>query len=128
MIKKCDVTLKSVVDGAVNSFFAEGKLKNHDEKIELCYFEDSTEISFTFHGGKVWLNREGDYSLRLMLVQGERTRGEIGINGNVGDLEIYTHVVEYKISKNKLTARLRYDILLGEDVQKMELHVQANAK
>ena len=128
MIKKCDVTLKSRADDAVNSFFAVGNLEEIDRKIKLSYYEDSNFISLTFHDGKAWLDREGDYLLSLALIKGETTRGEIAINGNVGDLEIYTHTVEYKSSKNKLTACLRYDILLGDGAQSMELHVQANVK
>lgn len=128
MIKKCDLTLKSIVDGAENSFFAEGRLEDFGEKIKVCYREDPAVIHVTFHDGKVWVDRDGDYSLRLELSQGEVTKGEIGINGNFGELEIRTHLIENAYFGDGLNARLKYDILLGEGVQEMELLIQAKVK
>ena len=127
MIRKCDLTLKSIVDGTENTFFAEGRLENFGEKIKVCYREDPAVIHVTFHEGKAWIDREGDYSLRLALNEGELTQGEIGINGNVGELEIRTHKIEFSYLDNQLSARLRYDILLGDGVQEMELIIQAKA-
>ena len=128
IMKTCYLTIKSIVDGAENSFFADGKLERVDEKIKLSYCDDSALIRLTFYDGKARVDREGDYTLCLELAQGETTRGEIGINGNVGDLEICTHAIEFAHFGDGLTARLRYDILLGDDEQKMELHVQAKMK
>ena len=128
MIRKCDLTLKSIVDGAENSFFAEGRLEDFGEKIKVCYREDPAVIHVTFQGGKAWVDRGGDYSLLLELSQGEVTKGEIGINGNVGELEIRTHTIELSYIGNGLTARLKYDILLGEGIQEMELLIQAKVK
>ena len=127
MIRKCDLTLKSIVDGTENTFFAEGRLENFGEKIKVCYREDPAVIHVTFHEGKAWIDREGDYSLCLALNEGELTQGEIGINGNVGELEIRTHKIEFSYLDNQLSARLRYDILLGDGVQEMELIIQAKA-
>ena len=127
MIRKCELTLKSIVDGAENLFTIVGRLEDHAGKIKVCYCEQPAVIHVVFgEKGQAWVDREGDYSLRLFLKEGEVTQGEIGINGNVGNLEIRTHRIEYDYSGIELTACLRYDLLLGEnDVQEMQLQICA---
>ena len=129
MIKNCDLSLKSIVDGTENSFFAVGKVESIDNEIRVCYQEEGATFLLTFQGDKVRLERDGDYSLHFMLIQDCQTQGEIAINGNVGVLDIYTHAIDYNYAAEVLTARLRYDILLGGDgVQEMELLLQAKIK
>ena len=129
MIKKCDLTLKSIVDGVENLFCVEGRLEDHAGKVKVCYRENPAIVHIVFSAqGEANIEREGDYTLRLPLKQGESTQGELGINGNTGDLGICTHYVEYSFTEVGLSARLRYDLLLGEDVQEMELQIQANAR
>ena len=128
MMKKCDLTLKSIVDGEETSFYAEGRVEEFGDKIKLCYREEPAIIHVTFHDGKAWVDRDGDYSLRLALVEGEVTKGELAINGNVGELEIRTHAVACLYQGDQLSARLKYDILLGDSAQEMELLIQACIK
>ena len=129
MIKKCEVNLKSIVDGVENFFCVEGRLENHAGKIKVCYREEPAIIHIVFTAqGEAFIDRDGDYTLKLPLTQNQTTQGEIGINGNVGDLGIYTHCVEYSLTENSLEARLGYDLLLGEEAQKMELIIKATVR
>ena len=128
MIKKCDVSLKSVVDGKENKFLSVGQLETFINKIKLYYQENSATICLTFQGVNVWVERKGDYALRLPLIEGQTSQGEIEFNGNVGHLEIHTHKVELSYLKNKLSAHLRYDLLFGDGAQEMELYIRAIVK
>lgn len=125
MIKKCNLTLKSIVDGNENLFSVEGRLETFGDKIKLCYREDPAIIHLVFHDEKAWIDRDGDYGLRIALVEGEQTVGEIAIGDNVGELEIRTHKILFDYFGDGLKARLRYDILLGDGVQEMDLYVEA---
>ena len=128
MISKCDLTLKSVVDGSETLFYAEGRLEYTEQETKLIYHEEGATFCLLFSNGKAQIERTGDYALRLKLLPGEITQGEIGINGNVGELEIRTHCVEVDLSDDKLCVKLRYDILLGDGAQEMELFIQGNIK
>ncbi len=126
MIKKCNVTLKSVVDGAENKFQAEGFLEVLADKIKLSYREGTALTTLLFEGGNVRVNRTGDYALRLLLIEGAVTQGELEINGNVGGLEISTRQVTFSYTESRVSVCLRYDILFDESAQEMQLHIQAN--
>ena len=129
MIKKCDLTLKSIVDGAENLFCVEGRLEDHAGKLKVCYREDPAIVHIVFvTQGEANIDREGDYTLRLPLKQGKLTQGELGINGNTGDLGVRTHSIEYTFTEDGLSAQLRYDLLLGDDVQEMDLQIQAKVR
>ena len=125
MKKKCSLLLKSIVDGKENLFSLEGMIEESKEELQLFYREEEAETQVIFQDRKAWVNREGDYSLHLPLAEGLITKGELGINGNTGDLDIFTHALAYSLSNAQLTARLRYDILLGDSAQEMELLIQA---
>ena len=129
MIKKCDLTLKSIVDGAENLFCVEGRLEDRAGKLKVCYREDPAIVHIIFVAqGEANIDREGDYTLRLPLKQGELTQGELGINGNTGNLGVRTHRIEYTFTEDGLSAQLRYDLLLGDDVQEMDLQIQAKVR
>lgn len=125
MVKRCDLSLKSVVDGKKNLFFSVGQFEEKEDKIFLSYREDAASICITFCDENACIDREGDYSLHLPLKNGKTSQGELGINGNIGTLDIYTHKLCYFFEGNKFKVCLRYDILLGDTPQKMELDIQA---
>ena len=128
MKQNCDLTLKSIVDGSETLFYAKGALEWSDTEIKLVYQEEDASFCLTFCDDEAFVERKGDYTLRLKLVNGELTQGEIGINGNFGELEIRTHNIEASCSEKKLNIRLRYDILLGDEAQEMELFIQGDVK
>ena len=128
IMQKCDLTLKSIVDGSETLFYAEGSIERLEEGIKLAYQDEDTAFCLTFCNREACIERKGDYTLRLKLVKGKLTQGEIGINGNFGELEIRTHNVESLYDEKNLKARLRYDILLGDGAQEMELFIQGDVK
>jgi uncharacterized beta-barrel protein YwiB (DUF1934 family) len=128
MDKNCVLLLKSIVDGSENVFSLEGRIEKSEDAIKLFYREEGANTQVIFQTGKVCVNREGDYSLRIPLVEGLITKGELELNGNTGELDIFTHGLSYSLSNGQLTARLRYDILLGDNAQEMELLMQADIR
>ena len=128
MGKVCALRIKSIVDGQENIFSLDGKIEKSEKDIKLFYREEESESQVTFQDGKAWVDREGEYSLKLPLIEGLITQGTLGINGNSGNLDIFTHCIEYSLLNGKLSARLRYDILLGENAQEMELLIQADVQ
>ena len=109
-------------------FSLEGRIEKSEDAIKLFYREEGANTQVIFQTGKVCVNREGDYSLRIPLVEGLITKGELELNGNTGELDIFTHGLSYSLSNGQLTARLRYDILLGDNAQEMELLMQADIR
>ncbi len=126
MEKGCALLIKSIVDGKENVFSLDGRIEKSEESIKLYYREQESATQVTFQDGKAWVDREGDYSLQLPLIEGLITQGRLGINGNTGDLDIFTHSLSYSLQNRQLTARLRYDLLLGDNAQEMELLIQAD--
>lgn len=128
MEKECALRIKSIVEGQENVFSLGGRIEKSEKDIKLFYQEEESKVQVTFQDGKAWVDREGDYSLKLPLIEGLITQGTLGINGNSGNLDIFTHWIEYSLLNGKLSARLRYDILLGENAQEMELLIQADVQ
>lgn len=127
-MKNYRLLLKSIVDGESSLLSVDAELEVVDGKTCLRYRQEPADICVTFHQDKAWIERQGDYALRLCLCEGERTEGELGIGGSVGALQTHAHAVECDFSDGELSARLRYDLLFGEELQKMELFFRAKQK
>ena len=124
-MQHCKLTIITSVDGQETEFSCEGRMLLSAYTAKLVYAEENAKISLIFEKETVQVSRQGDYTLRLNLQQGERTNGVIGIGGNEGDIETYTHAISYSIGKDSLLASLRYDLLLGGEIQKMKLRIIA---
>ena len=72
------------------------------------------------------LERRGDYTLSLLLKQGEISNGKLGFGGSVGDIQVKANKVSYSIGKDSLLSSLHYDLIFGEEKQEMKLRLHVN--
>ena len=91
----------------------------------LRYEEEETKTSVTLANGEGQLERCGAYSLSLPLKEKQTTQGQIGISGTAGDVEIYTHSLQYAIRTDSLLMTAKYDLIFGQDIQKMQIRIYA---
>ena len=76
-----------------------------------------------FEKDGVKLERRGDYALSLLLRQGEISEGALSFGESVGTIRVHAHKIGYSIGADCLLASLRYDLIFGEERQKMKLRL-----
>ena len=99
MMKPCFLKIVTVVDGEESIFSQEAEMELFSESAKLRYFENGGKVSLHISNGQVTVAREGDYILQLLLKEGKKNRGIIGISGSEGEVETVTHKIEFAIKK-----------------------------
>ena len=127
-MKTCRLTITTKTDDQENTFTFEGEMELTPSAVKLCYREENAAVAIQLNGETAKIEREGDYSLRLLLVRGEIQPGEIGIGGSGGEIFTYTHRVAYSITKDSLLLSLRYDLIISGESQKMSLRLISRFK
>lgn len=98
------------------------------ESAKLRYFENGGKVSLHISNGQVTVAREGDYILQLLLKEGKKNRGIIGISGSEGEVETVTHKIGFAIKKNSLLMSMKYTLLFDSGKQEMHLKLVARSK
>ena len=111
------------VDGVENSITRRGEMALMPKEIRLRYEEENALVSISVQGESAQIQRRGDYDLFLDLCVEKMTQGKIGIGGNLGEVEVFTHKIGYSISKDSLLLSLRYDLLISGEKQEMRLRL-----
>jgi uncharacterized beta-barrel protein YwiB (DUF1934 family) len=125
-MQTCDITIVTNADGQETSVSKTGVwsvLPNAE--ISLQYEETNAKICMTVGKDEVRVDRTGDYTLSLLLKQGKRCEGKIGIGGNEGKVFTQTKKLERKEKDGSLLLILHYDLLIGDEPQKMKLRLHA---
>lgn len=122
-MKKCRLTITTVADGQQSSIVRDGEIDVSVQKVQLFYREENATVHIQLQGETALVQRQGDYSLHLHLVPRQKTLGELGIGGTSGEIEIFTHAVQYSVSENSLLLSLKYDLLISGETQKMQLRL-----
>ncbi len=124
----CKLTITTSVDGERTKIVRMGKIEKEGGWLRLQYREESAEVTLRLSEGRALVSRIGDYSLRLPLFHSEDSEGKLGLGGNEGPVPIRTHEVRYAYADGKLDLILSYDLLFGEEPQKMRLEIQATER
>ena len=127
-MKKCSVTITSSVDGRENSFHLNGEMELSAFGATLHYKDGEAFVSLELQGEKAEIERNGDYTLKICLERGRVCNGVLGIGGNEGAIQSLAHKISYSVKDGSLLAVLHYDLLLGDEPQKMKLRIMARAK
>lgn len=122
-MKKCRLTITTIVDGQENTIAREGEMDVSVPNAKLYYREENAEVSLQLEGETAIVERQGDYTLRLHLVRGKTTRGELGIGGSSGDIQTLTRAVQYSIREKSLLISLKYDLIISGERQNMQLRI-----
>ena len=119
----CKITLTTSVDGKETQIVRKGSVSLSLSRAVVSYREENAFLTLIFEKESVKLQRRGDYSLSLLLKQGETCGGTLGFGGSVGDIRVYAHKIGYSIGKDSLLASLHYDLIFGEERQEMKLRL-----
>lgn len=122
-MKRCRLTIVTVVDGQETSITREGEMEFSTALISLRYTEENAVVSMQLQGEVATVERCGDYALRLRLESGRMTSGEIGIGGASGEIETFTHVVQYSATEHSVLVSLKYDLIITGEKQTMQLRL-----
>lgn len=127
-MKKCRLTITTIADGQENTITRDGEMDLLSQNIRLFYREENAAVYLQLQGETARVERQGDYSLRLYLVRGEKTKGEIGIGGSSGEIETFAHTVQYSVSETSLLLSLKYDLIISGETQNMQLRLLGRYK
>lgn len=125
IMKKCRVTITTTVDDQEYTTVRDGEMEISVSSATLIYREENAATRIHFEGETAEIERMGDYSMRLRLMRGKMTDGEIGIGGSAGGIQSLTHRVQYSITEQSLLASLRYDLIISGEAQKMQIRLTA---
>lgn len=121
----CHFTITTIADGQENSVAGKGELSLSAFGASLFYLDGDTHTAVIFSKEEATLSREGAYSLRLPLKEGETRMGTLGINGEQGNVSVKTRLLRYSMQKDSLLASIKYDLDFGADTQEMQLRIYA---
>lgn len=124
-MRACDLTILTVADGTESRIRRSAEMDLTPFSALLCYKEERAVVRIEVRNGKVFLKREGDYSLSLILEEGRATVGTLGIGGSVGEISIFAERVGFSIGEKSLLANLKYTLDFGHEKQKMQLRLNA---
>jgi uncharacterized beta-barrel protein YwiB (DUF1934 family) len=127
-MKPCYLTITTTADGVETEISREGEIELSATKTVLVYKEEQAIVRFTLQGESAFVERQGDYSMRLCLERGKRREGALGLGSAEGVIQTYTHRVAYAIGNNSLLASLRYDLLVNDEPQQMKIRLLARLK
>ncbi len=124
----CKMTLTTEVDGQKSEQIRMGKLEWTSIGVRLTYKEENAQVAVAVEKGEGRIERRGDYSLTLRLLEGKTTQGGIGLGGSEGEISVYTDRVDLEHKENAVNVVLQYRLLFGEESQDMRLRIQAQYK
>lgn len=127
-MQACNITMTTSTDEEEITFSRLGEMELSLGKVVLRYREENAWVLLTIENGQAIIDRQGDYTLYLVLKEGESTKGLLGIGGNQGELETITHKVAYSLRKDSLLLSLQYDLHISGEIQKMKLRLLARRK
>ncbi len=119
------LTITTVADGKENEISREAEGILSHGLVQIKYREENAEVSLRLENGTVFIDRRGDYVLSLQLKKNERTKGELGINGSVGEIETQTARIAYSLTENSFMLSLHYSLLVGTEPQDMRIRLFA---
>ena len=128
VMRKCSLTITTIADGTENTIIREGEMDLSLDKVQLFYREENAAVYLQVQGETAKVERQGDYSLRLHLVRGQRTKGELGIGGSSGEIETLARAVQYSVRENSLLISLKYDLIISGERQSMQLRLLGRYK
>ena len=121
----CTISIATTVDGQQTTAKYHGNMQVSASLVRLIYTEENAKVDILLSATHGEIVREGDYSFQLPLKTGETLQGKIGINGNQGEVGVYTDKIAFSTSENGLLAQLHYHLIFGQERQDMRLRIHA---
>ncbi len=124
----CKLSIQSEVDGRKSVVNRMGRWKKDGESVFLYYKEENAEVRLLLTDNTAKIDRTGDYALSLLLIQGEKREGTLGIAGSTGKIWAHAKLVRYTETEEKIEIALQYNLLFSGETQKMRLKIVAQRK
>ncbi len=125
ILQACLITITTTVDGQETKIVRQGEMALSTLSARIIYQEENALVDMFFHGNEVTVERQGDYTLRLHLKNGEKTVGSIGLGDVCGEVETHAKKLSYTLNENSLLALLHYDLMISGEKQNMQLRIYA---
>lgn len=124
-MRKCRLSITTVADGKETNFSQNGEIDVLDSSINIRYKDENALVSIIIKEKETQIIRQGAYSLRLLLREGEETLGSLGIQNSEGELKTYTKRISYSQRKDSLLLSMSYLLLFADEPQEMKLNIFA---
>lgn len=124
-MQPCRITIATNADGQKTEIVREGFCLFTDNSVKLNYADDGARVALDLENGEVFIQRTGDYTLRLHLKKDGVTNGVLGLNGAEGAVQVNTQKIAYSIRNSSLLLSLQYALIIGAETQKMKLRIFA---
>ena len=99
-MKKAKLTINTQIDDASEtstSYVAEIEVEK--DGALLRYEEEGARTVLALKNGEIFIDRTGDYTFSLHLVEGKELPATLGIMGSVGDIKTKTHSIQYSMTE-----------------------------
>ena len=128
MVQACNFRITTTVDGQENTVLRSGQIEEVEDGFLLFYSEESANVTIRLGKGFAVIDRQGDYSLHILLKLGKTQEGLLGLGGSQGKVLVQTHHLKYGLEGRSFKLSVGYDLLFGEEKQKMRLHLRAQIR
>lgn len=124
-MQDCRITIATTIDGKTTEITRDGFCVLSLLSAKLCYEEDGASVTLGLENGVVTINRIGDYTLSLTLIEKEVCDGVLGINGAEGAIKVKTNKIAYSLTETSLLLSLGYTLIISGEPQEMKLRIFA---
>ena len=124
-MQSCKVTIATTVDNKTTEIIRDGEMLLSINGARICYLDAGAEVTLVFENNVVFIERKGDYSMRLYMKKGEICEGMLGICGSEGKVQTKTTRLAYSLTESTFMLSLHYDLMVGEEAQKMRIRLFA---
>ena len=128
MVQACNFKITTTVDGQENTVLRSGQIEELEDGFLLLYNEENAQVSIRLGKGFAVIERQGDYSLHILLKLGKTQEGLLGLGGSQGKVLVQTHHLKFGLDGRAFKLAAGYDLLFGEEKQKMRLHLRAQIR
>ena len=127
-MEPCFLKIVTSTDGVESVFSQDAEMELTPLSAVLWYEEKDGRVCLRLKDGRVSIEREGDYILRLLLAEGKRLPGKKGLPGAEGEIETDAHRIGYTLRENSLLLSMKYTLRFSSGKQEMKLTLTARGK
>lgn len=124
----CNLTIVTSADGKESTFSQNAKMELSPLSAILCYNQSDACVCIRLEKGQVFIERRGDYTLRLTLAEGETRPGAIGLSDAEGKIMVTTHRIGYTIKERSFLLSMKYTLHFDGGSQEMKIRLVAREK
>lgn len=126
-MQACQLTITTTIEDRESKLSVKGEMELSLLCAKLVYKDENAVVTIQIDEKSVEIQRVGDYSLTLSLIEKKQTKGSLGILGATGDIAVYTDKLSYSVGTNSVLMLAQYTLLVNGQPQKTTIRLQAKA-